>query len=475
MAPDVRPIFAHPELADPEYLRDLGSTKRLAELLSLDSGFRERFLEDPAGRARAAGLELDVEALRPLWDPETAREWHRLHTAGQELPPMSLSIARYRSFLTEKLALRDQLRTGGVPAHPTMAAWRDRQMRRCSSELGPHKEAGLVHAPVAFELAKGCSVGCWFCAVGAEKFAEHARYSELGGMWKDVLLAVQEVIGDAARQGFCYWATEPLDNPDYELFCTDFAHTFHRFPQTTTAIASRDPDRTRRLMQLSRELGCELNRFSILSLALLRRILDAFTPEDLVYVELLPLNKEAGLVKAFAGRARRGKVPAGQSVAPESAASTIACVSGFLFNMVDLSIRLVTPCNACDRWENGYWVVDQATFRDGEGARREMLRMIDQHMSSHLDVRQPLRFRPDLRWEKGEEGPSLRSSWVRHRLTHLRGVETIGDLIDQGQRSATEIAVELQQKAQISMPESMVILGHLFQEGLLDLSPQELE
>ena len=310
-APDVRPIFAHPELADEQYLRDLGHTKRLAELISLDSGFRDRFLEAPEELGRATGLAVDVEALRPLWDPETARAWRQLHAEGKPMPEVSLSFDRYRSFMLEKLALRDLLRQGGAPAHPAMAAWRDRQMRRCQSELGPNKEAGLVHAPVAFELAKGCSVGCWFCAVGAEKLAEHARYEEVGGLWQEVLLAVQEVVGDAARHGFCYWATEPLDNPDYELFCSDFAHRLGRFPQTTTAIASRDPDRTRRLMSLSRELGCELNRFSILSMGLFRRVLEAFSPEDLVYVELLPLLKEAGLVKAYSGKARKSRIPAG--------------------------------------------------------------------------------------------------------------------------------------------------------------------
>lgn len=469
---DVRPIFDHPELADAEYLRDVGTTKRLAEMLTLDGDFRRRFLADPGVFGVETGLVADIEGLRPLWDPETARRFKELQAAGEPLPELSLSYKRYRSFMKEKLQLRARLRAEGDAHHPVMAHWRRRQMLRCASELGPQKEAGLVHAPVAFELCRGCSVGCWFCAVGAEKLTAQVSHAQFGGLWRDVLHAVREVIGDAARWGFSYWATDPLDNPDYEDFCVDFAEILGRFPQTTTAIATRDVERTRRLLRLSQELGCELNRFSVLSMGLLRRIFASFSVEDLVYVELLPLNKESGLIKAFAGNARKGRIPQGQQVADRELASTIACVSGFLFNMVDQSIRLVTPCNASDRWENGYWTLAEATFRDGEECRRQLLRLIDEHMAVELDLRRPLRFRSDLAWSAAGDGaPSVASTWLKHGLGQLSGIEEVGGRLSLGGATAEELALEIERSSGAPMANTLFILDRLFHWGLLEESP----
>ena len=45
---------------------------------------------------------------------------------------------------------------------------------------------------------------------------------------------------------------------------------------------------------------------------------------------------------------------------------TIACVSGFLFNMVERNVRLISPCNASERWPLGYRIYDEGTFTDGE-------------------------------------------------------------------------------------------------------------
>jgi len=35
----------------------------------------------------------------------------------------------------------------------------------------------------------------------------------------------------AAGRGFCYWGTDPMDNPDYEKFCLDFHEVLGIFPK----------------------------------------------------------------------------------------------------------------------------------------------------------------------------------------------------------------------------------------------------
>ena len=156
------------------------------------------------------------------------------------------------------------------------------------------KADGLVHATCCFELAKGCSVGCWFCGVAAPKLGGMFQATpENRKMWRGALKVVRSVVGPGAKRGFCYWASDPLDNPDYEKFACDFHHILGTFPQTTTAIPLRDAQRTRRVLSLSQERGCDLNRFSVLTLKTFERIFQEFTPQELVYVELIPQNKES--------------------------------------------------------------------------------------------------------------------------------------------------------------------------------------
>ena len=141
--------------------------------------FRERLIGDGAFRnALRSGRELpadvftrfqvrgDPEAVRPLWDQELGnRVWST--PALQAWPDVGLwkgwheDLVRYRSLSTAfpSLACPD----------PRFVAWRDRQMRRAKSEIGPHHST-INHPLVAYELSRGCSIGCWFCGVAASEF-----------------------------------------------------------------------------------------------------------------------------------------------------------------------------------------------------------------------------------------------------------------------------------------------------------------
>ena len=98
--------------------------------------------------------------------------------------------------------------------------------------------------------------------------------SENAGLFRDVLEVLADVVGPTAgKWGFLYWATDPFDNPDYELFCRDFATQFGQFPATTTAKGWTDFPRTRKLIELSDAHGRAHVRLSILSLKMLRQYL----------------------------------------------------------------------------------------------------------------------------------------------------------------------------------------------------------
>ena len=136
-----------------------------------------------------------------------------------------------------------------------------------------------------------------------------------------------------------------------------------------------------------------VDRFSVIALNSLNRIHEGFTPEELLRVECVPQNKESAeagrYLKSNAGRARKfARKRAGELVSEEQS-STIACVSGFLFNMVERTVKLISPCNASERWPLGYWVIAQGTFGTAAELRDLMRSMIDETIRDSLGVLDP--------------------------------------------------------------------------------------
>ena len=269
-------------------------------------------------------------------------------------------------------------RTRELPVEPRFRDWALWQIRRCDREMGARGRF-MSHLPMAFELSSGCSVGCPFCALSAGRLRGVFRHTDgNAGLWKDVLAAVHAVVGDAAGRSPCYYATEPLDNPDYEHFLADFHAEFGRVPQTTTTAALRNIERTRHLLQWGQAAHEHFDRISVLSKADFDALISAFTPEELLFTDLLPQFREAP-ISAFikAGRNRDDG---------DGSGSTIACVSGFVVNMFECSVRLVTPVAANDEHPTGELVYGMETFTDGAGFERVLRQMIGRHMHETIGL-----------------------------------------------------------------------------------------
>ena len=92
--------------------------------------------------------------------------------------------------------------------------------------------------------------------------------------------------------------------------------------------------------------------------------------------------------KALAGRARevlktlsrRGKAGNVGNVEPDQ--TTIACVTGFLVNMISRTVRLITPVRASERWPLAYRLYGERQFATADGYRAALLDLIEEHMSN---------------------------------------------------------------------------------------------
>ncbi|MDK1389846.1 radical SAM family RiPP maturation amino acid epimerase [Sinorhizobium sp. 8-89] len=416
------------------------------ERLAGDIKFRRALLENvdaPRAVTERYGIEVDPMEMLPLW-----RGDHLQYRFKPESAPWPLAMM-WDEHMRQMLRHRDLLRDEGEMSifNPRFHAWRERQIRRCNDELGGSAPS-VTHPIIAFELSEGCTVGCWFCGLSANRFKGYYDYSkEHAELWRGVVGVASEMFGSAARTGFCYWATEPMDNPDYDHFLFDYYQITGALPQTTTAAPLKDEALTRRVLGLFNLYGTTMNRFSVLSTAHLNQIHEAFSPEELLGVELIQHSKEAPTAKAFTGRARerREKLRVANKdeaiTLTEHSHTTIACVSGFLVNMQQGRLQLVTPVPGSERWPLGYRIVGQRFFRTPDEFRTGLQSMIDQHMLESPPPDLPIRFRRDLQYKAGNRYFHLRSRSIEHRVLDDVAPISIGQLIERGNCTASELVM----------------------------------
>jgi radical SAM family RiPP maturation amino acid epimerase len=459
---------------DQEYLSSVANTKRFLERWSGDRKFRDALELDPYGVTRRYNLDVDPEEIRLLWDKKYAEAYDR----QAEIP---LKVKQYSAHISECTEYRENVRKKAVPSNLRFKAWRERQAYRLSSQIGFESAERIIHAPLSIELSKGCSVGCWFCGIAAPRLEDTFPYNpENTVLWRGVLEVIRDVIGPGASQGFCYWATDPMDNPDYEKFLIDYHAILNRFPQTTTASSTKDIERTKNFLKLSQAKGGEIDRFSLLTLKQLDKVHAEFTAEELMFVELVLQNDEAVGRKAFAGRAReerfRKRAEMSEQMATPSSSTktvvgnTIACVSGFLLNMIDRSIKLISPCESSEEWPLGYIIYDEANFSSASELRNILNQMIDKNMLQNLSIQDQINFRPDLKYEKAEGGFHILSPAVeyQYQLADLPYLQAMVEFIFNKNLTAGELALLMEREKGIALTDTLHSLNEFFKHGMLE-------
>jgi radical SAM family RiPP maturation amino acid epimerase len=468
-------LLQKPPLSLKDRLRRSCHLKRFFECWMADADFRQQFEADPQTATAARGLSVDPEEFRQVW------EWFAASSPAcavrNELnvtPDAPAALREFRALKNAERAYQDELRERATPTTRRWQAWRSRQIARMSSQLAPSLLQVLLHPPFACELSRGCSVGCWFCGVGALKLGDHFTYTpENAVLWTKLLHVLRKFAGGASGgQGFLYWATDPLDNPDYEKFASDFRKVFARYPDLTTSQPVKHLDRVRRLIELSNIRDDFYIRFSVLTLRQLNALHAEFSAEDLATVSLIPRNKGSLAPIALVGAARKPQLSQRAETGQDE---TIACVSGFLLNMVERSIQLVTPCLASERWPLGYIVYEQAFFRDETDLERTIGRMIATHMPDDIPADRPLRFRSDLKYSPRPNGFQLASPHAALAFRNNPLLDELGDVISQGTMCLNDVVHYFREEFSVDEDISRNWIKLLFDNGVLDEEPLRLE
>jgi radical SAM family RiPP maturation amino acid epimerase len=463
-----------------EYSHDelykLARIKRFMERLISDPKFRQMLtdnMQNPRVVTEYYGIDIDPTQMLPLFSTEYLKYRETDEEAQWPLSKM------WTGYMHKMLAHRDKLRDHGSTdiVNPSFHAWRQRQITRGISELGV-SGPNITHPIVAYELSDGCSVGCWFCGISAEKFEGYQPYTpEVAVLWRGILQEMVVRFGDAAQTGFCYWATDPMDNPDYDKFIEDHYHVTGFLPQTTSAAPLKNVALTRRVMALFDKYRCVTNRFSILNLKLFEKVHAEFTPDELMGVELVSQNREALMSKANAGRARERREKLRAAGKDDKIAerdddhATIACVSGFLINLPSRTVRMVSPTRGGERWSLGYRVYDERRFETIEDFRAILDEMHERHCTNELQPGDRLAFRPDLKYTQFDDGFEVRNNTRIHTVRGLPYGAHLGRLVNEGDMPVGQIQAELiADGANVFMV--CETLQHLFDVGLFDDDPK---
>jgi radical SAM family RiPP maturation amino acid epimerase len=491
--PDTRALHPYLKVLEPfsdQELRQITQVKRFFEWVQGDAEFR-RSLDSgdlaPAYRDRLPriGVMFDLAEVALLWEqPAIACHFLTSQSLGKSpdlpdelvtaLEPYPL-LTLWGRFCAQKSQIQREIRKRifRVPRNPAFDAWRLRRIAAVRSELGFFGHA-IDHPILAFELGDGCSVGCWFCAFAARKLTTNFSYPDHRDCFRQIAQACVDIFGQAqASMALLYYGTEPHDNPHYLDFLRDYAD-ITGYPVCTSTAVVDDAAWIRELIAFYRRGTHPWPRLSVLSTAKLLKIHDLYTPDELRDVELLMqmkdhprpkvsggriLQEQSGLRDRDTDRYLDGIVPQG----------SIACVSGFLINLVNGTIEMISPCYTSEQWPHGYRVFDRAAFEPNPADfRRALEGLIARNMPATPDPEMIARFRDDLTYRPTAEGFDLVSP---NQVHHFRGpvlYGVVGEMIAAGRYSYARLSDALMTTPDVNPLIAANAVQKLFEGGFLD-------
>lgn len=477
----------------PAELALLPQIKRFFECYEGDQELRNNLIGNQVTAEQRAllkeiGITFEIEALSPVWAGKdlferAIKEPESDATAQVEAlvaahPILELWV-RYKIRKTQLYVGQKQWVTTTPSDSRRYTQWRRRRIQATKSELGNYGYE-IDHPSLAIELAVGCSVGCYFCAFDAKKLEKvfDITVPENRQLFREMSASLRQRLGWCSGHALLYWSTEPADNPHYVEFMKEYQEVTGC--SVCTATARADEKWVSDLLAHYRPQNQPWPRISVLTRSIMYKIHKRFTPDEARDMTLLMQQKD--------GEEARMKVPGGRDkmlakldtyddmremeierrpedmVVPQG---SIACVSGFLINIIEKSIKLISPCYTTKERRYGYRVFDEVSFTDGADFDRQIVSMIERKMVFEPYDAMPMRFRDDLRYRPRPDGFQLTT---RHEVHHLLGDEAyapLGELLNQGTLTYAELIDQLVDERGLNPMMVVAAIKGLFDEGFL--------
>lgn len=481
--------------------RQLAQLKRFLECFQGDKDFHAsvesgRFTQQQLDDLLDIGVRFDVEEVALLW-----RSPELIHKVMASLPRidslnelenetlnelcrfpllylwMRFSHERERMMGHHKgrvFDLKSQRKT--ATAADKFYAWRRRRINATQSELGAFGHI-LDHPTLALELQVGCTVGCYFCAFDADKLTRVFDYTAADNRdyFRGIAQSLYDAIGAPAGHALLYWATEPHDNPHY----LELIKEYERITGSVVCTATARSEETwiRKLSEYYAEGQYPWPRISVLSRKAMRTLHRQFTPDEFHHVPMLMQQKNSGEQRTMVPGGRERMLKKLEEVndlrtqeegdeVPLIPQGSIACVSGFLINILEKTIRLISPCYTSRQYPYGYRIFDEARFDTVDDFRDALERMIDRIPSAPYRT-MPMRFRDDLKYGDTDDGFELVSPHKVHRFCEDEVWQPLGRLIVEGAFNYEGLCDKLFEDG-LNPMKVIASISSLFDQGFLD-------
>lgn len=386
--------------------------KRCLEHYQVLPKYRREMERDPHHAISVLGFEgiLDAEKTREGIHAIVCGSINQALLSTNEYLRAYADINGTVSRWVESLFTRERFATNQLFRHDTMT------LNRCRMEsLAVRQHPNIRYFPICFELNRGCRVQCDFCGLAAKKYEGCFAYTEENRrLWRNILRISRAVIGDIMDTAICYFATEPLDNPDYERFMLDQNELCGGFSQMTTAVPELYPERIRRYMAMLGEDRLKNNapiRFSIRNIRQFQRIMQLYRPEELAWIELLPNNPESLFSYSDSGRAMEKK-----SEARKRSVYSISCISGLRVNVPEMTVEFIEPELPDEEFPLGLCVRERRSFHDEESYRQAILELINKYALGDMPKDRLLCLNKNIGFEQGERTLHFKGDENEYRM-----------------------------------------------------------
>jgi hypothetical protein len=284
--------------------------------------------------------------------------------------------------------------------------WRNNIISFLSLQLEPYNFRINPFISAAFELSEGCTGNCWFCSYSALPLKRTYSFHKNRNEWTEIINTIQKYFMMKEFSACCYWATDPFDNFDYELFSTIFLDEIGFLPSFTTYQAMRQENRIKMFLKKSYEINKHvIHRLSVRNIIEYNYVMKNYKYELKTNAELIKMFGDDGLIKTFSGRARNYIIKNNRIIENELNKANIslgdnsnfinsflnsrttACVCGILLNMCNKSMKIICPCKPSDKDPLGYKILYENEYKNALDIEKKIVSYFDNYKNKIMESR----------------------------------------------------------------------------------------
>ncbi|AII48203.1 hypothetical protein KR52_03400 [Synechococcus sp. KORDI-52] len=209
-------------------------------------------------------------------------------------------------------------------------------------------------------------------------------------------------------------------------------------------------------------MGGTWDRLSINSLKELHIIMQEFSAIELKDIDLVLQNPESLKTKSCAGRAK--------DLSINTQLGSIACVSGFLINLSQRNIKLISPCIDFERWPQGYAVYAETELDDPIKQIQEFFEHCEKTIfNESLDIEKILSLREEIYITNHEGQLNLKTQYANIIVKDKIEKEIVSRI--NGTLSVSEIVSEISKTNEINPGLVLHAANTLYEKGIFEKLP----